>query len=315
MKIILGSMTFGPQVNLDQSMEMLDLFLSSGFNEVDTAYVYNNGDSERILGEIISHSLRNRLSVSTKVHPRVTGLLDRNSIIKQVDESLTRLKIEVIDKLYLHFPTTSTPIEETLNVINELYKAGKFINFGLSNYPSWLVIEIVNLCIKENLVKPSIYQGMYNAITRRVENELLPALIFKGINFYAFNPLAGGLLTGKHTNTQSQEGSGRFSRLKSYRERYWKDDYFEAIEILKKACSDYGIKPSEAALRWIKYHSSIHNSDHNGLIIGASSILQLKVNLEALSKGPLPSEVLLSLDNAWNIVGSECPNYFKFFKK
>ena len=308
-------MTFGPQVNLDQSRKMLDWFLSSGFNEVDTAYVYNNGDTERILGQIIFTSLKDKLSVSTKVHPRVTGDLDRSSIINQVDESLKRLRIEVIDKLYLHFPTTSTPIEETLNVINDLYKAGKFIKFGLSNYPSWLVMEIFNLCVKENFVKPSLYQGMYNAITRRVENELLPALDYKGINFYAFNPLAGGLLTGKHTNNESQKGTGRFSRLKSYRERYWKNDYFEAIEILKKSCSDFSIKPSEAALRWLKFHSNIQNSDENGLIIGASSLLQLKVNIEALSKGPLPSEVLLSLDNAWNIVGSECPNYFKFFKK
>ncbi len=308
-------MTFGPQVNVDQSKDMLDFFLSSGFNEVDTAYVYNNGDTERILGQIISPSIKDRLSVSTKVHPRVTGLLDRSSIIKQVDESLTRLKIEVIDKLYIHFPTTSTPIEETLNVINDLYKAGKFLKFGLSNYPSWLVMEIVNLCKRESFVQPSIYQGMYNAITRRVENELLPALDFKGINFYAFNPLAGGLLTGKHSNTEFQEGTGRFSRLKSYRERYWKDDYFEAIEVLKKSCSDYGIKPSEAALRWIKFHSNINNSDDNGLILGASTIIQLKVNVEALSKGPLPPEVITSLDNAWNIVGSECPNYFKFFQK
>src|SRR5690606_929700 len=125
MKLILGTMTFGPQVDLDGSRAMVRRFLDQGHTEIDAAYVYNNGDTERYLGEIVS-APNGTVRLATKVNPRVTGKLDRSAVVAQLDESLSRLKVDCVDVLYLHFPDPCTPIEVTLAACAELHNEGKF---------------------------------------------------------------------------------------------------------------------------------------------------------------------------------------------
>lgn len=313
-KLILGTMTFGPQVDIEGSRAMIECFTEAGYNELDTAYVYNDGETEKILGDILKEFKNHSLSIATKVHPRITGKLDGFAVAMQFEESLRRMGRDSVDILYFHLPDPKTPIEGALEVCANLYKKGKFKELGLSNYPANMVIDILHLCKKNGWPRPTVYQGMYNAFTRSVEGELFSVLREHGMRFYAFNPLAGGLLTGKHKNYGNNPTSGRFARLQSYRNRYWKESYFEAVDIITTACLETRMEPAEAALRWLAYNSFLDTSKGDGVIIGASSVKQLEQNLLAVKKGSLPAVVLNAFSNAWEKAKPECPPYFQYYK-
>ena len=313
MKLILGTMNYGPQVDEKNGLVMLDHFLATGYNEIDSAYVYNGGDTDRILGAILDKAKNSNISIATKVHPRITGKLDAQAIELQFTESLKRMKREAVDVLYFHFPDRYTPVQSALEAANELFKQGRIKELGLSNYPAWMVVDIWHYCMQNDLLEPSIYQGMYNGLSRNVEKELFPALRKLGMKFYAFNPLAGGLLTGKHLNFNDMPESGRFNRLKSYRDRYWKQSFFDTVNYLSTECKKMDIKPAEAAFRWLVNHSQLNASLGDGIIIGASSLEQLQQNMLSTQKGNLPERIVKAFDVAWTEAKAESPEYFRFF--
>lgn len=304
-------MNFGPQLDLEASRKMVQKFLETGNNELDTAYVYNGGTTEEYIGGILP-KVDNVYYLATKVHPRITGKLDRETILMEFNESLKRMNVEKVDLLYFHFPDGKTPIDEALDTIAELYEQGKVKELGLSNYPAWQVVDIWHKCDAHGCPCPTVYQGMYNALCRNVELELFPAIRTLGMRFYAFNPLAGGLLTGKHMQDEKLEGDGRFARLKSYRDRYWKQSYFDAIGEIKKACEAENIPMAEAAYRWLVSHSMIKSELGDGILLGASRIEQMEQNLIAVTKGELPQSILDAMDSAWEIAKPDSPAYFKF---
>lgn len=310
MNLILGTMNFGPQLDLDASSEMVKNFLKAGFKELDTAFVYNNGDTEKYLGKILPEV--SGYEIATKVHPRITGRLDPETIMMEFNESLKRMNRESVDLFYFHFPDGKTPIEPALETIARLYQEGKIKELGLSNYPAWQVVDIWYKCDKFGFPKPAVYQGMYNALCRNVEPELIPAIRHLGMRFYAFNPLAGGMLTGKHQHFEDTPEPGRFARLKSYRDRYWKQSYFDAVDEIRMACEKEKIPMAEAAYRWLAFNSKLNATKGDAIIIGASKISQMTQNIEALDKGPLPESILYALDKAWEIARPDSPAYFKF---
>lgn len=310
MKIVLGTMNFGPQLDSENSRIMVEAFLKTGNKELDTAYVYNNGDTEKYLGSILPNI--KDYYIATKVHPRITGKLDRATIMMEFNESLHRMHIESVDLLYFHFPDKVTPIGEALETIAELYETKRVKELGLSNYPAWQVVDIWNQCDKYGCPKPSVYQGMYNALCRNVEPELIPAIRHLGMRFYAFNPLAGGLLTGKHLHFEDTPEPGRFARLKSYRDRYWKLSYFDAVDEIRKVCEKENIPMVEVAYRWLCNHSMMDASKGDGILIGASKISQMEQNMIAAQGGPLPQSILEAIDAAWEIARPDSPVYFKF---
>ena len=312
MKIILGTMNFGPQLDTEASREMVAGYLKTGNRELDTAYVYNGGSTETILGEILPELDADSYQVATKVHPRITGKLDRNTILMEFTESLKRMKRNSVDLLYFHFPDGKTPIDEALMTVKELYEHGKIKEFGLSNYPAWQVIDIAYKCDKIGCPRPTVFQGMYNALCRNVEPELFPAIHSLGMRFYAFNPLAGGMLTGKHHHFEDNPEPGRFARLESYRKRYWKQSYFDAVDEIRIACEEEGVPMVEAAYRWMAYHSCLDASMGDGILLGASRIEQMTQNMAALEKGKLPQSILDAMDAAWEIAKPDSPAYFKF---
>lgn len=315
MKIVLGTMNFGPQLDLNQSRDMVSEFLKSTNNELDTAYVYNNGVTEQYLGRILPELKPESYKIATKVHPRITGRLDRNAIEVQFTESLKRMNRDSVDLLYFHFPDYNTPIDEALQTVMDLFSLGKIKEFGLSNYPAWAVVEIMYLCDKYGCPRPTVYQGMYNALCRNVEPELFDVIRHFGMRFYAFNPLAGGILTGKHLINEKLEGVGRFARLKSYRDRYWKQSYFDALDIIRRECEEENINCTEAAYRWLVYHSFLSEEADDAILLGASKIDQLQQNLKAAKMGKLPHNILSAYETAWDIAKLDSPCYFKFFNK
>ena len=313
MKIVLGTMNFGPQLDLEASRTMVKAYLATGGRELDTAYVYNDGATENYLGEILPELDSQSYEIATKVHPRITGKLDRATILMEFPESLRRMKRDSVDLLYFHFPDGKTPIEEALETVAELHEQGKVKELGLSNYPAWQVVDIAYKCDKIGCPRPTVYQGMYNALCRNVDPELFPAIRSLGMRFYAFNPLAGGLLTGKHHHFEDSPEPGRFARLKSYRDRYWKNSYFDAIKEIRLACEKEGIVMVEAAYRWMVNHSCMKSELDDGILLGASRQEQMEQNLAAAKKGPLPESIIAAMDEAWEIAKPDSPAYFKFF--
>lgn len=312
MKIVLGTMNFGPQLDLEASREMVNGFLKTGNRELDTAYVYNGGATENILGEVLPELTDGSYEIATKVHPRITGKLDRETILMEFNESLRRMKHDSVDLLYFHFPDGKTPIQEALETVKELYELGKIKEFGLSNYPAWQVIDIAYKCDKIGCPRPTVYQGMYNALCRNVEPELFSAIRHLGMRFYAFNPLAGGMLTGKHQHFEDTPEPGRFARLESYRKRYWKQSYFEAVDEIRKACESENIPMAEAAYRWLVNHSLMDATKDDGILLGASRIEQMTQNMAAAQKNELPQSIIDAMDAAWEIAKPDSPAYFKF---
>ncbi|KAF8983508.1 hypothetical protein BGZ46_010104 [Entomortierella lignicola] len=286
----------------------LTSFHAHGHNELDTARLYCNGDTEVALGSLPMESFK----VATKVWPSVPNAHGYDHLSKTFRESLKALKAQKVDIFYLHAPDYSTPFEETVKAVNELYREGLFERFGLSNYASWQVTLIHQLCKQNGYVLPTVYQGMYNAITRDVVRELLPCLKALNIAFYAYNPIAGGLLSGKYKFDQEVE-SGRFDVNtgfgKIYRQRYWNTLFFDSVKAIEKVSEKHNLTLIETALRWMVHHSSLGSKD--AIIIGASSTSHLDSNLKDVEKGPLPQEVVESLDEAWEHVKVACPSYFK----
>lgn len=313
MKLVLGTMTFGESVFSPDVSEFVNTFLNSGFDELDTAYVYNEGNSERLLGDVLP-SLDKPYKIATKVNPRISGKLDDDAAYKQLNESLERMKINYVDTFYLHFPDPATPITSVLEACTKLYTEGKFKELGLSNFPAWMVSDVWHICDKHGWVKPTIFEGIYNPLTRKAEIELNACLNYFGMRFYAYNPMAGGLLTGRYGKYEDNPTDGRFTHRPNYQNRYWKKSFFNAVDLLKAVCEKHGITTIEASYRWLTYHSMLNSKRGDAIIIGASNLDHLKQNMAAVKAGPLPDAILDAFEQAWNITKADSPEYFTLFK-
>ena len=214
------------------------------------------------------------------------------------------------------------PFAETLAAIDELHRAGRFVRFGVSNLAAYEVAEVVMLCARHGWVRPTVYQAMYNAVTRGIEPELLPACRRYGLDVVVYNPLAGGLLSGKIKSRDLVPAEGRFSDTarggRMYRDRYFREGIFDALKVVEAAVDRAGLSMAETALRWVLHHSALRvcganpndPTGNDGIIIGASSLPQLEANLDALERGPLPDGVVGALDEAWAIARADAPHYW-----
>ena len=152
---------------------------------------------------------------------------------------------------------------------------------------------------------------MYNAITRSVEQELVPALRTLGMRFLVFNPLAGGLLTGKHDFSKPPQ-EGRFKDNDMYLKRFWNATYFDALHGISEACAAANISMIDASIGWLKHHSALASEHKDGIIIGCSSIRHLTANLATCQEvGPLPESIVAAFEQAWKTTQPCCPKYFR----
>lgn len=333
LNIVMGAMTFGEKgteqarvFEIKDIEAILDIFQSHGHTEVDTARAYGEGTSEQYLGKLDWQG--KGLKMETKIFPTVIfpaamlKMANRESIShspedlrKSLDISLKALKTNTLEMWYLHAPDRTTPFEVTMKAVNDLYKEGKFKRFGISNFMAWEVAEIIGICKANGYVQPVVYQGVYNAIHRSVEPELLPCLRKFGIAFYGFNPLGGGFFTGRYTSQSDEvEKGSRFDperwQGKSYRGRYWNEQYFKALDIIKAAADKEGLTMAEVALRWMSHHSQLKREHGDAVLIGASSLNHIEQNLIDLEKGPLPDDIVKALDEAWEVVRPSASKYW-----
>jgi len=317
-------MNFGPNkewgartTSVPEFEKFLDVFQELGYNEVDTARTYSGGEQEAFTAA--AHWKERGLKLATKLYPFTPGQHSPENLTRLFNKSLEELQTTSVDIFYLHAPDRSVPINATLQTLNTLFKEGKFKQLGLSNFTAFEVAEIVTTCKERGWVRPTIYQGMYNAITRNIEPELVVACRRYGLELVTYNPLAGGLFTGKYKpdseplTTESASGSlaANTGVGKTYRERYFKDAYFQALKLIEPVVKTQGLTLVEVGLRWVIHHSALNIVDGNdGVIIGVSTVEQLRASIADLEKGPLPQEVLDVLDQAWKITRFEAPNYW-----
>lgn len=295
--------------------KILDAFQAQGYNEIDTARVYVNGKQEAFTA---AANWKDRgLTIATKCYPSKPGMHTKDEITASLTKSLEELKTDCVDIFYLHAPDRSVPFKETLEAVNEMHKAGKFVQLGLSNYTAFEVAEIVMTCKANGYVRPTIYQGMYNAITRSIETELFVACRRYGLDIVIYNPLAGGLFSGKYKTKDDRLGEGRFDDSSGpvaarYRERYFRDSFFDSLALIEPVVEKNGLTMLETALRWCVHHSKLNVKDggNDGIIIGVSSLAQLEGNLKDVNKGPLPEEVVKVLNEAWLLCKATTPNYW-----
>ncbi|KAJ7037906.1 NADP-dependent oxidoreductase domain-containing protein [Mycena alexandri] len=296
----------------EASIELFDIFQKHGHSEVDTARIYGGGSSEEHLGAI---GWQERgLKVDTKLYPtkdKGMSFIYADEVThspadlrKGLKDSLNALKTDKINTFYLHIPDRATPFEDTLREVNKIYTEGIFERFGLSNFQSWEVARVCEICRHNGWVMPTVYQGAYNAQHRAIEAELVPCLRAYGISLYAFNPLAAGFLTSAYTRDKAEFDTGdRFDPSqpagKYLRARYWHEPNFKALDLLRPEIAKHGITESEAAFRWLAHHSVLKKELGDAVILGASSPKHLEENLAALDKGPLPEEVVQALEGGW----------------
>ncbi len=311
--LILGTMTFGESVFAPDVGTFINAFLDAGYDEFDTAYVYNEGNCERLLGEVLPE-LDRPFRIATKVNPRVSGKLDGEAAYTQVNESLDRLRLDSVDTVFLHFPDPATPVISVLEAMADLHDQGKYKELGLSNFPAWMVADVWHICDRQGWVKPTIYEGIYNPLTRRAEGELNACLNNFGMRFYAYNPLCGGLLTGRYEKFEDAPEDGRFTHRPNYRNRYWKKSYFDAVDVIKESADRHGISVIDATYRWLAYHSMLNKDRGDAILIGASKLSHLQQNMKAVKSGPLPEDVVQAFEQAWVITKGDSPEYFTLYQ-
>ncbi|KAJ7022564.1 Aldo/keto reductase [Mycena alexandri] len=292
----------GARVNNVKDLEaIIEIFLKHGHHKIDTARVYGLGTAEKLIGAINWQQkgilIDTKLLPAHPLMPEVTGAHTFESLRKFLLVSLKALNTDKIDIWYLHGPDRSVPFEVTLKAIDDLYREGHFMRFGISNYMASEVAEMVVTCKERGYVQPSVFQGIYNAIHRLVEPELFHTLRKFNIAFYGFNPLAGGFFTDRYSSADANAEPGS---------RYdpdtllGKPEFFAALAEVRTVATAHGLTMQEIAMRWVQ---------GDAVIIGGSSVKHIEENLIDLEKGPLPEEVVTALDAAWAAVKGYSSDY------
>ena len=235
--MVLGTMTFGDTVDTDGAGALLDVALEAGITHIDTANGYAAGAAERILSTLLAGKL-DSVTIATKAG-MYTGDTDGNSPLSpkglrlSVEASLSRLGTDYVDLFYLHQPDRAASLDDTLTTVAELVAEGKIRQLGVSNFAAWQICEVVRVADRVGAPRPIVAQQLYNLLARRIEDEYAEYAAVTGLTTMVYNPLGGGLLTGKHQFTEVPcEGRFGDSRLaEMYRERYWNTQIFDAIAI------------------------------------------------------------------------------------
>jgi aryl-alcohol dehydrogenase-like predicted oxidoreductase len=307
-RLSFGTMTFGAQTDEAVAPRMVDGCLDAGINFFDTANIYNQGRAETILGKVLA-GRRDRVILATKVRGKMgegadDSGLSRPALRQALEASLKRLATDYVDVYYLHQPDYDTRIEETLSAMDEAVRAGKVRYPAVSNYAAWQVCEIHWLAEKHGYKPPRISQPMYNLLARGIEEEYLPFCRRFGVGVVPYNPLAGGLLSGKHSRRQGPISGTRFDGNRMYLDRYWHDDYFAAVEELAGIARDAGKTLVELSFQWLLSQPVV-----DSIILGASRLEQLEENLKACEGAKLDEATLARCDAVWKRLRGITPKY------
>ncbi|HSN19653.1 MAG TPA: aldo/keto reductase [Usitatibacter sp.] len=254
--LCLGTMMFGDRTDAAEAGRIVAAAREAGVNFIDTADVYTKGESERIVGKLIAAD-RDRWVLATKVgnamgedpNRRGTG---RKWIMTAIDASLARLGTDYVDLYYLHRDFEAIPLEETVQAMADLVRAGKIRHFGVSNYRGWRTAEVVNACIRLGLPRPVASQPYYNLLNRQPENEILPACAHHGLGVVPYSPIARGVLTGKYRPGAEPDASTRAGRKdRRMMETEFRAESLEIAQRIKAHAEAKGLSPGHFAINWV----------------------------------------------------------------
>ncbi|CAG9990855.1 unnamed protein product [Clonostachys byssicola] len=304
LRVIYGAGNAGSWRSETDGPKVAEVLQEFGVDKIDSARIYLQ--SEELIGQ---RGVAAKFKIDTK-HPGGTAETTnatKENVLEVADISFGLLKTDKVDVYYIHAPDRKTPLEQTLEGINELYKQGRFEHFGLSNFLASEVEDVIRVAKANGFVVPTVYQGNYSAIARRQEEELFPTLRKHGISFNAYSPLGGGFLT--KTARDIEEGAGRFNPDthigKMYSTLYSKPSFLAALKNWEDISAKSGLPKAELAYRWVSYHSGLKPELGDGIIVGARTLDQLRKTLTGLKSGPLPDEVVRDINGIWDTIKGE----------
>ncbi|HEV7948272.1 MAG TPA: aldo/keto reductase [Glaciihabitans sp.] len=307
--LVLGTMTFGDTVDAHGAGTFFDAAIDAGITMVDTANGYAGGASEEILADLMVG--RDELAIATKAgmpHLDAGGHspLSAEGLRLSLEGSLRRLRREKVDLFYLHQPDRATPLEETLNTVARFVEEGKIGALGVSNFAAWQISELSALADTVGAPRPVVAQQLYNLVARRIDEEYAEYATSTGLHTMVYNPLGGGLLTGKHQfDAAPTEGRFSGSRLADmYKQRYWDAQLFEAINQLSSIADAAGLELTELSFRWL-----LSKPVTSSILIGGSKPQQLAANIAAIAHGPLESALVEACDAVGATLRGPMPNY------
>lgn len=303
-RLCLGTMTFGLQCDEPTAIGIMDRAADGGITFLDTADVYPLGGTGATAGrteEIVGRWLtgrRDRFILATKCFGRSGPARwdqgnSRKHILDAIDASLRRLQTDYIDLYQLHGPDPETPIDETLRALEDVVRAGKVRYVGCSNFAAYQVARAIGRSEALRIVRFDSVQPRYNMLFRAFERDLFPLCREEGIGVIPYNPIAGGLLSGKHNPSAGPEEGSRFTlgtAAERYQERYWHDEMFETVEQLRPVAADAGMTLAQMSVAWVMANPVI-----TAPIIGASRPEQLDDSLKAVET-PLSAELKAHVD-------------------
>jgi aryl-alcohol dehydrogenase-like predicted oxidoreductase len=285
----LGTMTFGGKgpfgqvgsTDVPEARRQIDQALDAGVNLVDTADIYSTGLAEEIVGEAIHGGRRERLLIATKARfamddgPNDAGL-SRQHLIDACDASLRRLQVDHIDLYQVHEWDGQTPVEETLEALDQLVRSGKVRYVGCSNFSGWQLAKSLGVSERRGLARYVSQQIHYSLQARDAEFELIPAGIDAGLGVLVWSPLAGGLLTGKYRRDARPESDARHLTDWGEPPVYDEDKLYDTVDVLVEVAEARSCSPAQVALAWLLQRPSV-----SSVIIGARTSEQLADNLGA----------------------------------
>ena len=296
---------FGKGENEAQAHAIMDAAWEMGITVFDTADAYGGGTSETYIGNWLrgkGQRVRDQIILSSKVFnpvgdgPNDRGL-SRRHIFRQIDASLRRLGVDHLDMYLIHEPDPSTPLEETLSTLNDLVHVGKVRYIGCSNYSAHALSDALWTSRLNHVVRYDSVQPRYNLLFRMIEDEILPVCRTHGVGVIVYNPLAGGMLTGRYKGQRQVQAGTRFGlgegRGEMYQKRYWHDEIFDEVDRLSQFFASRGKSLTHAAIAWV-----LQQPDITSAIIGASTAAQLRDSLKGVGM-TLDADELAACDAAW----------------
>ena len=315
-ELCLGTMTFGGgegmwqvvgRVQQDEADSILKAALDAGINFIDTANVYSEGLSETILGQGLKNLCiqRDQVVVATKVLGRMSpgpngAGASRGHIMDQVEASLKRLQLDHIDLYQIHGVDPLTPVEETVEALDNLVKRGLVRYVGLSNWAAWQVAKAVGIAEARRLTRPVSLQAYYTIAGRDLEREIIPMMASEGVGLMVWSPLAGGLLSGKYSREDEKGDGGRRANFDF--PPIDKARAYDIIDAMRGIADAKGATVAQIALAWL-----LHQPAVTSVIIGAKRIDQLQDNLGAVDVA-LSADELAALDKV-SALAPECPRW------
>jgi aryl-alcohol dehydrogenase (NADP+) len=308
-ELCLGTMTFGLQCDEDTSFSIMDAAFDAGIDFLDTADVYPLGGEGEIRGrteEIVGKWMkgkRDQVVIATKCVGAMGGKpwhmgMSRKHVLDAIDDSLRRLQTDYVDLYQLHGDDPSTPLDEVLGALDTVVQSGRARYVGVSNWLAYRLALAVGRSEARGVVRFDSVQPRYNLLFRQIERELLPLCLDEGIGVIPYNPIAGGLLSGKHRGASAEPEAGtRFTLGNAgpvYRQRYWHDREFETVEALRALADEAGMSLVTLAVGWVAAHPAV-----TAPIIGASRPEQLADSVAA-TETKLDADLKAKLDELTN---------------